>query len=81
MSPNEVPCPSCGAALEIDDAAPAEKIIRCPECGAGLILSGEKGRRLDVREPPRSEKSAKKKSKPRLAWGMGGVMLLAPTRA
>ena len=81
MSQNEVPCPSCGAALEIDDAVPAGKIVRCPECGAGLILSGEKGRRLDVREPARSEKSAKKKSRPRLAWGMGGVMLLAPTRA
>jgi predicted RNA-binding Zn-ribbon protein involved in translation (DUF1610 family) len=81
MSQNEVPCPSCGAAVEIGDAALAGKVIRCPECGAGLILSGEKSRRLDMREPPRSEKSAKKKSKPRLAWGMGGVMLLAPTRA
>jgi predicted RNA-binding Zn-ribbon protein involved in translation (DUF1610 family) len=69
MSQNEVPCPSCGASLEIDDTVPPGKIMRCPECGAGLILSGEKGRRLDVREPPRSEKSAKKKSRPRLAHG------------
>src|SRR5205085_10136888 len=77
---NEVDCPCCGAALEIDNAAVAGKVIRCPECGASLILSGEKSRRLHVNEPPKSEKPDKKKSKPRLAWGMGGVMLLAPAR-
>jgi predicted Zn finger-like uncharacterized protein len=81
MSQNEVPCPSCGAALKIDDASLPGKVIRCPECGAGLILSGEKSRRLDFQEPPRSDKADKKKSKPRLAWGLGGVMQLAPTRA
>ena len=81
MSENEVPCPSCGAALEIDEAASAGKVIRCPECGAGLILSGEKNRSLNLSEPPKPDKPAKNKSKPRLAWGMGGVMLMAPTRA
>ena len=81
MSRNEVPCPCCGAPLNIDDTAPAGKVIRCPECGAGLILSGEKSGRLHVHEPPKSEKSAKRKSKPRLAWGMGGIMLQAPARA
>jgi predicted Zn finger-like uncharacterized protein len=81
MSQNEVPCPLCGAAIEIGDSPPAGRVIRCPECGAGLLLSGEKSRRLHVQEPPKSEKSSKRKSKPRLAWGMGGVMLLAPSRA
>ena len=80
MPRNQVPCPCCGAALEIEDAAPAGKVIRCPNCGVGLILSGEKGRPLHVSEPHKSEKDAKKKTRPRLAWGMGGVMLLAPVR-
>jgi predicted RNA-binding Zn-ribbon protein involved in translation (DUF1610 family) len=81
MSENQIPCPSCGAALEIDETASAGKVIRCPECGAGLILSGEKSPRLEMKGPPKSMKSAKTKSRPRLAWGMGGVMLLAPARA
>ena len=80
MSQNKVPCPCCGMALEIEDVAPAGKVIRCPNCGAGLILSGEKSRPLQLNDPPKSEKDAKRKTKPRLAWGMGGVMLLAPAQ-
>jgi lysine biosynthesis protein LysW len=79
MSEKKVPCPSCGADLEIDEAA-AGKVIRCPECGAGLILSGEKTPRLEMSQPPKSSKHAKMKHRPRLAWGMGGVLLLAPAK-
>ena len=79
MAENEVPCPCCGAALEIDESAPAGKVVRCPECGAGLILSGEKNRPLKLKESPKPNKSGKK-LKPRLSWGMGGAsfVLLAP---
>jgi len=82
MSRQRIPCPSCGAALEIDDSAPAGKVIRCPECGAGLTLSGEKSRRLEMKEPPKSSKSGKLKGRPRLAWGLGGagMVLLAPAK-
>jgi lysine biosynthesis protein LysW len=82
MSENEVPCPSCGAALEIDDSAPAGEVVRCPECGAGLILSGEKSRPLKLKEAPKSSKSGKK-PRPRLSWGMGGAsfVLLAPAKS
>ncbi len=81
MSQHEVPCPSCGAALKIDESAPSGKVVRCPECGAGLTLSGEKNRCLEMREPPKPSKSGKK-SRPRLAWGMGGagLVLLAPAK-
>lgn len=81
MSQQQVPCPCCGAALQIDEAAPPGKVIRCPECGAGLILSGEKNRRLEMKEPPQSSKSGKK-ARPRLAWGMGGagLVLLVPVK-
>lgn len=81
MSQQQVPCPVCGATLKIDEAAPPGKVIRCPECGAGLILSGEKNRRLETKEPPKANKAAKK-SRPRLAWGMGGagLVLLAPVK-
>jgi lysine biosynthesis protein LysW len=80
MAENKVHCPSCGAALEIDEAA-AGKVIRCPECGVGLILSGEKNPRVEMTEAPKSSKSDKTKSRPRLAWGMGGVLQMAPARA
>ena len=79
MSHHKVPCPACGADLKIDGGAPAGKVIRCPECGVGLILSGEKNHALKVTESPRPSPSDKK-AKPRLAWGMGGVLLLAPAR-
>jgi predicted Zn finger-like uncharacterized protein len=81
MSKYKTPCPSCGAALEIDESAPAGKVIRCPECGAGLTLSGEKGRPFELKQPPKSSKSGKSKGRPRLAWGLGGGMaLLAPAK-
>ncbi len=81
MSQQQVPCPSCGASLKIDDAAPAGRVIRCPECGAGLILSGEKSRHLEMNAPPKSSKSGRK-ARPRLSWGMGsaGLILLAPAK-
>ncbi len=80
MAKHQIPCPSCGAALEIDEEAPAGKVIRCPECGAGLTLSGEKGGRLEMKQPPKSSKSTKAKARPRLRWGLGGagLVLLAP---
>ncbi len=81
MSQTEVPCPCCGATLEIDDSAAAGKVVRCPECGAGLILSGEKSRPLELKERPKSKSG--KKPRPRLSWGMGGAsfVLLAPAKS
>jgi hypothetical protein len=67
--------------LNIDDSAPAGKVIRCPECGVGLTLSGEKKRHLEMKELPKSSKSGKK-ARPRLSWGMGGAgfVFLAPAK-
>jgi len=81
MSQQQVPCPSCGASLKIDDAAPAGRVIRCPECGVGLTLSGANSRHLEMNEAPKSGESGRK-ARPRLSWGMGsaGLILLAPAK-
>lgn len=43
----EIPCPSCGEDLVVDDEALAAGVVDCPACGGKFALSFEDGEESD----------------------------------